>query len=49
MKELKEFMSQAHDIEEWNALRDLAKDKFGMALVSELDASGFIVEILNKE
>lgn len=48
MKELKKFMSQAHDIEEWNALREVAKDKFGMSLVSELDASGFIVETLNK-
>lgn len=49
MKELKEFMSQAKSIEEWNALRDVAKDRYGMGAVSELDASGFIVELLNKE
>jgi hypothetical protein len=49
MKELKKIMSAATTVDEWNELREEAKKKFTNKEISELDASGFIIKILNKE
>ena len=49
MKELKEFMKGVANVYEWNDRRDEAIVKFGSKLVTELDASGYIKELLNEE
>lgn len=43
--ELKEFMGKATTVQEWNALRKLAKAKYPAQLIDRLDASGFIVSL----
>lgn len=48
MKKLKEFMSTATSVDEWNELREQAKAEFTNEEISQLDSSGYIVEILNK-
>ena len=48
MKELKEFMNTAKTVKEWNLLREEAKSKFTHEQINQLDASGFIVEVLNQ-
>jgi hypothetical protein len=47
LEDLKNFMVanlEAHvsDVDDWNAVRELAKDKFPSHLIAELDASAFI-------
>ena len=41
-EELKEFMSHATDIDDWNARRDIAFKKYGLNTMVQLDTSGFI-------
>lgn len=48
MKELMEFMSSAENVDQWNELRDEAKEKWSIKEIQALDHSGYIVEILNK-
>lgn len=45
---LKNFMSTAKDVEEWNKLREFAKKVFKQETINELDASGYIKEVLRK-
>ena len=48
-KRLLEFMKSAKNVYDWNQLREQAKEKFGMVLISRLDASGLIVKVLKNE
>lgn len=42
---LKQLMSKAVSIREWNILRGLAKLTYPIELINRLDASGFIVSL----
>lgn len=44
--ELKQLMSSAQSVEEWNDLREEAKKLYPMTLINRLDISGYIVETL---
>ena len=46
--ELKDFMSGATDILEWNRLREDTKKLFSFNLICQLDGSGFVNEIVKK-
>lgn len=48
MKELKAYMSTASTVEEWNNLREKAKLQVSPELINQLDASGYIHEVLHK-
>ena len=48
MLKLQEYMSKATSVEHWNMLREEAKSKFPSTLISQLDASGFIHQVLHK-
>lgn len=45
---LKNFMSPAKNVEEWNDLRDAAKKVFAQETINELDTSGYIKEVLRE-
>lgn len=40
--ELKAFMIRCITVQEWNAMREIAKAKYPPQLINRLDASGFI-------
>ena len=48
LEELKEFMSRATDVKEWNTLRELAKKTFTKETIFALDPSGYIKKVLAK-
>lgn len=41
-------MEQSTDVNDWNNRRDMASTRWSSELISVLDASGLIVETLNK-
>lgn len=47
---LKSFMKAANikSVEEWNKRRELAKESYSQELISQLDASAYIHELLHK-
>ena len=45
---LKTLMSQAHSVENWNELREVAKKHYSQDLINELDSSGYIKQVLKK-
>ena len=51
IENLKVFMSSANikNVQNWNDRRDEAKAHFSRELISELDAIGYIKEVLNRK
>jgi len=45
-EELKDFMSKAQNVKQWNDLRDEAKEKTSPGNICRLDGSGFINEVI---
>lgn len=48
LKGLKNFMSPAKSVEDWNILREEAKRFFSRDLIKRLDQSGYIVKLLDR-
>jgi len=46
--DLKEFMSGAKNVQDWNSLREDAKGEFPVSLIRQLDGSGYIKECIRK-
>ena len=46
LQQLKNFMSTATTVSEWNAKRERAKDLYPIELIQELDSSGYIKELV---
>jgi hypothetical protein len=47
LQQLKNFMSTAKTVNEWNEKRESAKDLYPIELIQELDSSGYIKELLS--
>lgn len=41
-------MAYAKTVAQWNALREVAKKSYPQELINQLDASGHIIDVLNK-
>jgi len=48
LEDVKKMMAPATNVARWNELREKAKAKFPQELINQLDASGYIHEVLKK-